>query len=296
MRCRNCHTVMMETDPECPVCHASAASATAAAPGPFNDNKPGLGMMLPIFGGAIGGAIYAGIKIANASSNSPGWTSTWDTAPSANRSTSSASPLKWLFAILLILVGGLFLLAAIVNFFDTWKVSRWEPKVVSAAQLCKTDGAKAAPAPWLAYTFEESKPTDVIVMRRRLGKAGDVKAQCLLVRVQEKWLLATVPSGFEGNQLVGRLVPLESPPQQVVEKIRGIDPKQSVLLPFEFNAVDGSASDQRQRFITAAVLAFFGLLALFLGVWLIRGKRRPAQHTEPAPVKTGSSFLPLSNG
>src|SRR5262249_42871716 len=157
-------------------------------------------------------------------------------------------------------------------------------------------GAKAAPAPWLAYTFEESKPTDVIVMRRRLGKGGGGKAQGLLVRGQEKWVLATGPSGVGGNHVVGRLVPRECRPQRVGEKIRGIDSKPFVLLPYEFNAVDGSASDQRQRLITAAVLAFFGLLGLFLGVWLIRGKRRPAQHVEPTPAKTGSSFLPLSNG
>jgi len=61
MRCRNCHTVMMESDLSCPTCHASAASATAAAPGPFS-SPSGMSTLLPIFGGAIGGALYGALN------------------------------------------------------------------------------------------------------------------------------------------------------------------------------------------------------------------------------------------
>src|SRR5262245_27689802 len=70
MRCRNCHTVMMDTDPECPSCHASAASATAPPPGPMSNNPSGLLMTLPIFGGAIGGAIYGAITASQAEATS----------------------------------------------------------------------------------------------------------------------------------------------------------------------------------------------------------------------------------
>ncbi|HMF19847.1 MAG TPA: hypothetical protein VKE98_21760 [Gemmataceae bacterium] len=274
MRCRNCHTVMMETDLECPTCHSSVERATAAAPGPFNDNKPGLGLLLPMFGGAIGGAIYGAIKVAEASSNPAGTTSTWGTvqrpaSPSANH---SAKPVKWFFAIVFMLLGGLFLLVAVVNFFDTWKVSRWEPKEVTAADLRKAMDSKKSPGPWIACTFDESKPTNLIVTRQRIGRRGEVKSPCLLVRVEDKWLIATVAPGFEGNQLVGRLVPLES--QQVMDRIRKIEPTAN-LLPYEFNAVDGSASDLQTQFIAVGVLAFFGLAGLWLGVWMVRGRRQP---------------------
>lgn len=278
MRCRNCHTVMMETDPECPVCHASAASATAAAPGPMGDNKPGLGLLLPMFGGAIGGAIYGAIKVAEASSR-PGQ-STWGVAPTPQapaRVSSGANPLKWLFGIVFLLAGGLFLMVAVVNFFDTWKIAQRVPKVVTAGELAKVDVAKSVPGSWLAYTFVESKPLDHTVMRKRLGKAGEVKADCLLVRVQDRWLLATVAQGFDGDELVGRLVPLDSPlPKQLADKISKVDPKAAGLLAFEFNGVDGSASDLQQRYIAVGVLAFFGLLGLLLGVrlWAANANRR----------------------
>jgi len=290
MRCRNCHTVMMETDLECPTCHSSVERATAAAPGPFNDNKPGLGLLFPMFGGAIGGAIYGAIKVAEASSNPAGTTSTWGTfqRPASPPANHSAKPVRWFFAIVFMLLGGLFLLVAVVNFFDTWKVSRWEPKVVTAVDLRKAMDSKKSPGSWIAYTFDESKPTNLIVTRQRIGRRGEVKSPCLLVRVEDKWLIATVAPGFEGNELVGRLVPLES--QQEMERIRKIEPTAN-LLPYEFNAVDGSASDLQTRFIAVGILAFFGLASLWLGVWMIRG-RRQAQ-SQAAPTTVGSSFLPL---
>jgi hypothetical protein len=70
MRCRNCHTQLMDTDAVCPSCHASRASATSAAPGEFT--KPSaLVNVLPMFGGAIGGAI-AGAMIASSGAGSGG--------------------------------------------------------------------------------------------------------------------------------------------------------------------------------------------------------------------------------
>jgi len=73
------------------------------------------------------------------------------------------------------------------------------------------------------------------------------------VRVEDKWLIASVAAGFEGNQLVGRLLPLDAAASHsLLERIRRIEPDPSALLPYEFNGVDGSASDQRIRYMGAA--------------------------------------------
>src|SRR5262249_24042373 len=152
-----------------------------------------------------------------------------------------SSSVKWIFGLLLILAGALFLLAAFVHFTDTLKIARRQPKAMTAAELAQTKDAESAPT-WIAYTVAESKPTQLSVPRSRLGAGGNVQARCLLVRVEDKWLVATVPPGFEGDRLVGRLVPVDSSSSQaLLEKIRKLEPKPVALLSFEFVAVEGSA-------------------------------------------------------
>jgi len=182
-----------------------------------------------------------------------------------------------MFGLFLIIVGGVFLAVALVHFCDTWELARLEPKVVTASELCRMKDLKSSPGAWIAYTFEESKPIDLMVTRHRLGRGGDVKASCLVVRVEDKWLITSVAPGFDDNRLVGRLIPLDSPlSKPLSEKVRGMKLNSSALLPFEFNAVDGSASDQRVRYIGTAWSAGFGLLGMLLGLRLACGGRRPA--------------------
>lgn len=285
MRCKNCHTVMMDTDLACPSCHASVASATAAPPGPIN--KPSnLAILLPVFGGAIGGALYGALAASSNSAPSRGVR-----GPGGTGGTATA---KWILGLLFVLGGGLLLLVAAFQFFQTLKIAHREPRSVTAAEIRKTKNSKSSPGAWIAYNFAESKPTDITVTRRRLGHGGDVKAHCLLVRVEDKWLVASVATGFEGNRLVGRLVANDSPSaQSLFDKVHKIQPKSS-LLPFEFNSVDGSVSDQEARYLACAWLGGFGFLGLLLGAFLIRGKR-PVAASESAPAKIGS-FLPAANG
>jgi hypothetical protein len=267
MRCRNCHTVMMDTDSQCPSCHTSAARATAAAPGEISKG-PGLGILLPIFGGAIGGALYAGLAAAGTSSSAAG--------SQATRGSGSGRVKRGL-GLLFALGGGLFLLLACIHFWGTWKVAQREPTAATAADLCRKEYAAAAPG-WIAYTFAESKPTKLTVTRQRLENGGEVKARCLLVRAQDKWLVATVAPGFEGNNLVGRLLPADSPSSRsLLEQLRKLDPDRSALLPYEFNAVDGTASDVRTRYMAGGLIAFFGVVGLALGLRLMRGRERPTE-------------------
>jgi hypothetical protein len=267
MRCRNCHTVMMDTDPECPTCHASVASATSAAPGVITKPSPWINL-LPAFGGAAGG-LLAGVLISATSSNG---------VPSSGRypAARSSGSLRRVFGTLFAIVGGLFLAAAVVQFSNTWKIAHRQPKTTAAAELLQ-ENSKSPTTAWLAYDFAESKPTTVTVKRQRLGHGGDVKAQCLLVRVADKWLLASVAPGFEGNRLVGRLVAFDSSSEPLLEQLRQAAPEASLMLPYEFNGVDGSASDQRDRYLGAAFVGVLGALGLLGGLRLLFGKRRPAQ-------------------
>ena len=266
MRCKNCHTVMMDTDLECPSCHASVASATAAPPQPGGGKPNGLLMLLPIFGGALGGLAYAALA-----DTEPGVT-----RPSTGQASGSGS-MRRIFGLLFILGGGLFFILACVHFFDTWGIARREPKAVTAAELCRKDFADKAPG-WMAYTFTESKPTQGVVTRRRLGRGGEVQARALLVRVDDDhWLTATVAPGFEGNQLVGRLLPGDmAPSQPLIERLKKQEGNSAEILSFEFNAVDATAADLQIRYVASGWMGGIGFVGLLLGFFLFGGGRRTA--------------------
>jgi hypothetical protein len=253
----------MDTDRACPGCHSPRARATADAPGEFS--KPsGWVNLLPVFGGAIGGAV-AGAIIAGSGGT------TYSTAAPANR---GSSPVKKTFGVLLILGGLLFLVVAPLGFYNTWKIAQWVPQDVTAAELRTTKDPKTYPGAWLAYTFEASKPAEMTVTRQRLNHGGDVEAQGLLVAVKDKWMFVSVASGFEGNRLVGRLSPLDPALSKTLpQRMRAIEANPADLLPYEFNAVDGCECDRRQRYTMAAVCAFLGLLGVWPGLRLCRTRR-----------------------
>jgi hypothetical protein len=248
--------------------------------------------MLPIFGGAFGGLIYAGLTAA--SQPEAGWTGP-PTSSGSNAPQRSSGVRKKILGALLILGGCSFLALASVHFYDTWNIAQREPTVVTAADLCRKDYTATAPD-WIAYTFSESKPANITVTRQRLGRGGEAEARCLVVRADKKWLIATVGPGFEGNNLVGRLLPLDSPASQsLIERVRKVAPNRAALLPFEFNALDGSASDQRQRYTAAGFIAVFGVLGLLLGLYFFRCGRRPVQ-SPPEPATTNWTYQAAPNG
>ena len=258
MRCRNCHTGMMDTDAFCPGCHAPADRAHAVNEGPSGEKPNGLWLMLPIFGGALGGLLYAGLVSANSSGSGGG-----------RGDQSATKGIQWAMGLFLLLVGGLFLVLGFVYFDATVDVVQRVPKDATAAELLSKDYVDKAPG-WIKYQFAESKPVEGTATRRRLGRAGEVQAKVLLVKVENRWLVTTVAPGFKGNELVGRIVaPDISSAESLVERVRKKEAEPSAVLPYEFNGVDGTASDQRLRFTTAGVVGGIGVVAFVLGLWLV---------------------------
>ena len=227
--------------------------------------------MLPVLGGAVGGAIAGAMMAGSARSGGTLHSPAYSAAAPATR---GRSPVKLMFGVVLIL-GGVFIIGnALVMFYDTWKIAQWVPKEATRAELLKTTDPKSYPGPWLAYTFEGSKPAEMNVTRQRLNHGGDVEARGLFVQVEDKWMFVSVAPGFEGNRLVGRLSPLDpAKSKPLIEGIRKVEPNPAALLLYEFIAVDGSESDQRQRYTGARVCAFLGFGSLLPGLLLCRKRR-----------------------
>jgi hypothetical protein len=254
----------MDTDTACPSCHSSRARATADAPGEFK--KPSAWVnLLPVFGGAIGGAVAGAITASSAG---------YGGTPYATAARTGSSPVRKTFGVILILGGLFFLLCAAGIFYNAWKIAQWVPKEVTAAELRAAIDPKTYPGPWIAYTFEASKPADMTVKRQRLNYGGEVEARGLLVAVEDTWMFVSVAPGFEDNRIIGRLSPLDPKvSKDLTQWMRKKDPNAPALLSCEFNAVDGCASDRRQRYTVAAVCAVLGVAGLWPGLRLCRKRR-----------------------
>jgi hypothetical protein len=281
----------METDTHCPSCRSPVGRATAAAPGEMGKKPNALLMMLPVFGGAAGGLLAGAIQAASADTPSARRPFGGASATAATGRSGSSSAAKILVGLVFLFGGGFLLFIGGREVWDTWNVSRRPATEVTAAELGRVDFAKSAPD-WIRFTFAESKPTPVGVKRKRQGGDVEAEARCLLVRVQDKWLLATVPPNFQGNDLVGYVVPFDPVAvRPVLEQIVQAEPKVRGILPFEFHAVEGSAEDQRLRNMSAALLGFFGLLGVLVGVCLIPFGGRPAA---PATAPLGPAVPPTA--
>jgi hypothetical protein len=178
-----------------------------------------------------------------------------------------------MLGVMLLLGGALFLVVAFVNVNATLEVARRHPTPATPAELRTRTFVEKPPA-WISYTFEESKPMEETVKRQRARRGGEVEARCILVQVENRWLVATVAKDFEGNELVGQLMPLDSPiSQPLIDHARQEEADPKTILPYEFFAVEGCPSDQRFRYTIAGIIGGLGLGGIILGLWLAFGGR-----------------------
>jgi hypothetical protein len=241
----------------------------------MTDKSDGLLKMLPMFGGAAGGLLYGAIKAAEASAQ-PSARRPLGGASAAPGGSGRSSAGRLLIGVVFLLGGGLLGFIGGREAWTTWEVSRRPAAEVTAAELARPDFAGSAPD-WIRFTFAEAKPTGVAVKRKRRSGGGEADARCLLLRVENKWLVATVPPGFQGNELTGYVVPIDpTASRPMLEQLVKAEPKLTAILPFEFNGVEGSAGDQRLRQTAAAVLGCAGLVGALIGVYFIRSGFRSA--------------------
>jgi hypothetical protein len=206
-----------------------------------------------------------------------------------------ASPLRRLIGVVFLL-GGLGLLAlGGLHAWNTWEIAQRQPLPISAAELQQAKDSSSWSGAWVSYTFAQSKPTGMALIRRRSGGVGEVQAPCLLVQAGDKWLIAAVAPGFRGNRLVGLLLPAAPDAEELGRRIRAGQKAPPVLLPYEFNAIDGCESEHRLRYEQAGIVGFVGLLAVVLGLVLVRGRRQPAP-AEPDPGPNPFGVRPLPQG
>jgi hypothetical protein len=291
MRCLNCHTVMMATDTECPVCHAGVQLRACEMPQP-NDKEggsEGMRIFAGVAGGLVGAMLYDAVTGTGTAAPCVRPSSTGSHAY-AGGGGGGGGGVRRVAGVVLVIVGGVLIAGAVRGMLNPDELSDDKSRPITAAELQQLDGPGAAPGGLVAYTVQKAKDTGIERVRQRTARSAEAKAHIFLLQVDNKWMIAAVPPGFKGNKLVGRLESLNTPQSRaMVEDILDNEPEPVALLPFELNTVDSIERNRPAHLFAVGLLAFLGLVGCGQGLRMVVGGG--SRHTAPtvAAQSTGLS-------
>ena len=195
-------------------------------------------------------------------------------------------------------VTGLLMVAASVAAWFCWQENYWVarsgPTEVPVEQIAKLESPRQLPSPWVKVKFDQIVDSGVEMQEARIGD-NVTEYKFMLCQAGDRWMIATVPEGFRGNELSGQIYHSANP--QDIEAFVAIHQERKEihggrLFPFEFRA-EIDFGDNWSYF--PYVIGGLGLAGLFiggLGVYLIgQGFQEPG-----APYVVGpSAYDPLAN-
>ena len=128
------------------------------------------------------------------------------------------------------------------------------PVPITEAELRQLDDPSALRDTYVTFNFTETKETGLGVKR-----GAKWESKYLLVRVQDRWVLASVPAEYGGSQITGRLSRLDARGSKfdanALAQIRSLFPNHQ-LAPFCFQA------SQDQQSAAGSLVTVVGLLVL----------------------------------
>lgn len=166
---------------------------------------------------------------------------------------------NWAIAVVVFL-GGLPVTAiGALMFFDA-RTNHPKARDVDAADLIRIDRPESMPD-WISYNSDRCIDTGAQYVKLR---SRQTTSKFLLLKVQDRWLLAKVDPRFNGWRVEGKLTGLDS---VVLPKVREAYPHEaSRVLPYMFDGEYDIAATQRQNSILGGAVAVFGMLMLGHGL------------------------------
>jgi hypothetical protein len=238
MRCRNCLTVVGDTDTVCVVCHTPLVSQGAA------------------FTPAARAARRAGLLV------------TW----------SRRSPaFKWGCGGLMLIGGCLAILVGAAFALEAKEASQRGPKAMTEAELAKVENPATLHGNWIEYDSPQSIETGTELEYISALKNGKIHSRFVLVRVGKGWMMAEVSPKFAGQHFVGEIKPLSHSPlgEKVLQDIRRRQPTETqTLLPYYLDAVRTYEMGTRSQYLTAGGVAFMGLVFAAFSMKMLLVKRQ----------------------
>ena len=158
------------------------------------------------------------------------------------------------------LIAGLVIVAGGVAAWCYWGHHFWTaqngPTEITLADLARLEDPSQLPSTWVKVRFDKAVKSD-IVLEATQGGLSRVEEEYLIFQAGERWMIACVPGGFEGNELSGQIWQrghglARDAVAAITDELK--ETHQGKLFPFEFDASEDYASKWQ---ITTGVIGFF---------------------------------------
>jgi hypothetical protein len=141
-----------------------------------------------------------------------------------------------------------------------------EPIAIDPAQLCAAESLDQLPTPFVTLPVPRFLDTGVRLQRQTYA-VKTIECDYVVIPVADKWLIAEVPTDFEGKELTGYLAPWTSGLEaEALAAVRGKIAPESLneLLPYQFEAGHDLQAASRLLVTASAVLIIIGLVLVVL--------------------------------
>jgi hypothetical protein len=191
------------------------------------------------------------------------------------------------------ILAGIVLLGGSVAAWCYWGHHFWTalkgPTEVSLADIAKLEDPRKLPSTWIKIKFDKGYKSKVVLEEVRNGNSR-VDEEYILFQAGERWMIASVPANFQGNEVSGQIWRNNASLAReavaaVAEDLK--DVHQGKLFPFELNGGDHYGTNWM---CFGGMMAFFaatGGFVGFLGIGGIFASFRPDPATGMASEYAG---------
>jgi hypothetical protein len=175
------------------------------------------------------------------------------------------------------LIAGLVIAAGGVAAWCYWGHHLWTaldgPTEITLEQLAQVEDPAQLPSTWVKVKFDKAVKSEIVLEETRSGNSR-IAEEYLIFQAGERWMIACVPGGFEGNELSGQIWRrghglARDAVAAITDELQ--DTHQGKLFPFEFDASEDYASKWQVTSGLIGVCAAAGVFFSFLG---LAGMRR----------------------
>ncbi len=160
------------------------------------------------------------------------------------------------------------------------------PTEIKLADIAQMSDPRELPSTWVKVKFDRAVPSNIVLEEVGSG-TSHIEEEYLLFQAGDRWMIASVPPGFQGNEISGQIWRNDAPlAREVVAAVT--DELKEVhrgrLIPYELEGAQDYATNWYCFAGVMAMLGGCGLILGFTGVGgMVQGLRPPGPESADYP-------------